>query len=57
MSSKRKSISISGVLYARLKEHALRHAVSISSIVEKVVAPDLEQDPPAYSARRGAVKP
>jgi len=49
----RKQISVSGVVYAKLRAYANEHDLAISSIVEQAVAPALGQDPPPLrSARR-----
>jgi hypothetical protein len=53
MSKNRGSISISGKLYTRLKAYAIKHDLSISSIVETAVAKDTGiKPPPAKPYRR-----
>lgn len=46
-------ISISGVTYARLKAYAAENDLSLATIVERAVAPDLGfKPPPSRPARR-----
>jgi hypothetical protein len=52
--SDRAQISITGKLYAKIKERAKAEGISISSLVERVVIPALDdgQVPPPRPSRR-----